>query len=123
MYLDTVLDYRVAVVLAYLQRDQIRRRRFGLLVGPGRHARSGAPRQQLPIGERVIRALRADLDAEAGLGAGMVVAWKPRRGAIGLACDQHTVGQFLETDLSPIGVDRPRRTAVAHRNRHCRARG
>ena len=123
VYLDAVLGHPAPVVHADLQRDQIRRRRLGLLVGPGGHARAGAARQQLAVGQRVIRALGADLDAEAGLGAGMVVAGKPRRGAVGLARDEHPVGQLLETDFAPIGVDRSGGAAVAHGDRHRRPCG
>jgi hypothetical protein len=44
----------------------------------------------------------------------MVVAGKPRGGAVGLAGYQHSVRQLLETDGAPKGSDRPRRAAVAH---------
>ena len=123
VHLDTVLGHAVPAVRADLQRDQIGRGRLGLLVRPRRHAGPHPPGQQLAVGQRVVRALGADLDAVAGLGAGMVVAGEPRRGAVGLARDQHAVGQLLETDFAPMGSDRSGRPAVAHRDRHRRPRG
>ena len=93
------------------------------LVGPGGHAGSDPPRQQLAVGHRVVRAVGADLDAVARLVAGVVVAREPRRGAVGLAGDQHAVGQLLEADVAPKASDRSRGAAVAHVDRQRRARG
>ena len=123
VYLNTVLRQAMSVVGPDLQRHQVGRRRLGLFVGPRGHARAGPARQQLAVGNCVIWAFGADPNAVAGLRAGVVVARKPRCGAVGLAGDQDTLGQLLETDFTPKGSDGPRGPAVAHDDRHRRARG
>ena len=108
----------VRLVLADLQGDQIRRRRLGLLVGPGRHRGPGAAGHQLAVGDRAVRVLGADLDAVAGLGARVVVAREPGRRAVGLARDQCAVGELLESDFAPKGSDGSRGARVPHGDRH-----
>ncbi len=96
------LGQLVDAVHADLQGDQIGRRRLGLFVGPHGLCRTHPTRHQLAVGDRPVRTVGADLDAVAGLGAGVVVAREPRRRAVGLAGHQDAVGQLLETDLPPI---------------------
>jgi hypothetical protein len=120
---DGRLRQPMCLVFADLQGHQIRRRRLGLFVGPGRHRGAGAARLQLAVGHCAVGILGADLDAVAGLGTRMVVAGEPGRGAVGLAGHQCSSGELLESDFPPKGSDGPGSTRVAHDDRHGSACG